>query len=250
MSLPAPIFSTRWKIRRLCLCAAVLAALLGVAPVAAEALPPRVDAEVQARLSFIVGVLERDEPRMRFWFDTWTSGFAMLALAQTGVALSIDDRSTRISSVSGAIKAVIGVAGMLARPPIARTAATELRAVREASPVERRTKLALAESLLRKSADEERSRRGWPALLGAALINLAGAYVLWAGYHEDRGGWIGLGGGVVVAQVQLWSQPRGASLAWSAYASGRYLGPPPPPPAILSWSLLPSPNGLALGASF
>jgi hypothetical protein len=250
MTLPARPSSTRRATRGWALGASLLAGLLCVVPVAAEALPSAADREVSARLAFVVGVLERDEPRMRFWFDSWTSGFAALAVAQTGVALGMDDRSTRISAVSGAIKAAIGVAGMLARPPIARTAATTLRAMGEGSAEERRRKLVQAESLLHESADQEQSRRGWPALLGAALINLAGAYVLWAGYHEDRAGWIGFGGGVVVAQVQLWTQPKGASAAWSAYARGRYLGPPPPAPSMFSWSLLPSPSGLALGGSF
>ncbi|MEO7327078.1 MAG: hypothetical protein ABI193_00775 [Minicystis sp.] len=245
-----PISSTRRTLHRAVLGASLLGALLGAAPAFAQETPAPGDRDVSARLAFLVGVHERDEPRMRLWYDSWTSGFAALALAQTGVALGTEDRSTRISSVAGAIKATIGVVGMLVRPAVSRTAATKLRAMPEGTPEEKRAKLALAESLLQKSAVQERSRRAWPALLGAAIINLTSTYILWAGYHEYRGGWLGLGGGVVVAQVQFWTQPQGATVAWNAYARGQYQGPPPPAPSMFSWSLLPSPNGLALGGTF
>ncbi|MEP7124929.1 MAG: hypothetical protein ABJE95_28630 [Byssovorax sp.] len=248
--LPAPCSSTRRTTRALLLGSALLSFLLHSGAASAQEPAAHADAEVMTRLAFVESALEREEPRMRFWFDSWIGAFAGLALGQAGVALGVTDRKVQISATVGAIKATIGVVGLSARPATARTAASTLRAMTATTPEEHRRKLHLAESLLQKSAEQERGRRSWLALTGSAVINLAGAAVLWIGYRDYKSGWLGLGAGVAVAQVQLWTQPRGAAVAWDAYARGRFYGPLPRPAPGLSFSLLPAPSGVSLAGSF
>lgn len=250
VSSTCPAGCSKSVTRTLLLGSALLSFSLHAGAASAEEPAARADAEVMTRLVFVESALEREEPRMRSWFDSWIGAFAGLALGQAGVALAVTDRKVQISSTVGAIKAAIGVVGFVARPATARTAASTLRAVTATTPEGYRQKLHLAESLLQKSAQQERGRRSWLALTGSAVINLAGAAVLWIGYRDYRSGWIGLGAGVAVAQVQLWTQPRGAAVAWDAYANGRFHGPLPRPRQGPSFSLLPAANGVSLAGSF
>lgn len=208
------------------------------------------DAEVTLRLAYLERVLERDEPRLRLWRDSWVSIFAGLALAQGGLALGATDGGVRAVSIAGGIKSALAFAGVLAAPATGRTAATRLRAEPASTPAERRAKLRLAESLLRASAGDERLRRSWIPLAAGAVLNASGACVIWA-LHRPVEGWLGLGSGVVVGQIQYWSQPTGAVASWEAYAAGRFREPVPrAAPAALRVSVIPGPGGLAIAGSF
>jgi hypothetical protein len=128
------------------------------------------DVEVSTRLQLVTGALEREAPRARVWQDTWTFGFAGLALTQGAVALAATNDGVRVTAVSGGIKATIGLVARLVLPFSAPTAAETLRRAGERTPAERLVKLRLAESLLRRCAQEERFGRSWaPLLLGVAL---------------------------------------------------------------------------------
>ena len=232
---------------------AAAALALGLVPLAV--LVPRsaragdpAGAEISARLAYVVGALEREEAPARTWSDGWTFGFAGLSLTQGALALTATDVGVRVSSVAGAIKSGLGFAARLVLPLTARSAATSLRAMREDTPEARRAKLRAAESLLARSAKEERFGRSWvPLGLGLAL-NLSSTFILWAGYQRAGAGWFGLASGTAVSQLQFWTQPTGAITAWDAYTRGAWGAPPRPPP--VRWSVTPAANGLAVQGAF
>jgi hypothetical protein len=222
--------------------AAAVLLLTGVTPRAARAGEPD---ETSARLAYVIGALEREEPSARLWSDGWTFGFAGLVATQATLALAASDASVRAATVSGAIKSGIGFTARLVLPFTARSAATRMRALPEDTLAARRAKLLAAEALLARSAGEERFSRSWvPLGLGLAL-NLSSTFILWAGFHRPGAGWFGLGAGTAVSQLQFWTQPTGAITAWDAYTRGAWRLPPPRPPAV-RWSV----SGLSVLGSF
>jgi hypothetical protein len=230
-----------------CLLAAAVVVVAGVVPSRARAGDPA-DEAVAARLTYLVGALEQEEPWARTWADGWTAGFAGLAMTQAALAVAATDGGVRAASISGAIKAGVGFAARLVLPFTARSAATRLRAVREDTPDARRAKLRAAEALLAQSAREEGFSRSWvPLGLGVAL-NLSSTFILWAGFHRAGAGWFGLGAGTTVSQLQFWTQPTGAIGAWDAYTRGAWKALPRAP--ALRWSVTPAAGGLAVQRSF
>lgn len=216
---------------------------------ASAADPP--DGEVEARLAYLERALAREQGPMVTWRDGWVAAYAGFVLAQGGFALSATDGAARATAIIGAAKSTIGLVAILATPATARTAATRLEAVSARTPRERREKLRLAESLLRESAREQRFRRGWFPLVGAALVNTAGAWALWAAHRVPVTGWLGIGVGLSVGQIQYWTQPTGAAPAWDAYTRGLFRRAPARAGAAGgSLSVAPSPGGLALAGSF
>jgi hypothetical protein len=236
---------------------AVVGVLFAARP-AAAAEPGPSDADVSARLAYVERALGREERWARVWSYGWLIGFSGLVVGQSVVAITATDDSVRAAAVSGAIKSALGAGVRLFLPFTPASAAATLRRAPAATPAERRAKLRLAESLLRQSAAEERFNRSWFPLTAGAAVNLAGAYVLWAGYHRYGSGWFGLGAGVAVSQLQYWTQPTGLMGAWGAYLrafpSSPALPASTPLPALqkpgMSWSLAPSAGGAGVQLSF
>jgi hypothetical protein len=221
------------------------------------AAPTPDDAMVSARLAYVERALQREEASTRTWHDGWLGAFSALAVLQVAVGSATTDAAVRGTAIVGGTKSLLAVASILVVPYTPLTASTTLRRLGAGTPSDRRTRLQLAESLLQRSASEERLRRSWVPLVAGALLNLGGATVMWAGYHRGGSGWFGLGSGMAIGQLYYHSQPTGAIGAWAAYARARDQGAPPPSTASLatrapgpSWSLAPSPGGVVVQGTF
>jgi len=210
------------------------------------------DADVSARLAWIEGVLERDEPRARLWRSGWLGAYGAVTLAEGALLANAQTSSDRINAAINAGKAGIAFTFVLVSPSTGSTASTILRALPEGTPAERRAKLARAEALLSASAKEERDGRGWFPQIGGALLNVGGAWLSWATTHGSSGaGWFGLLSGVAVGEAQILTTPSGAMRAWEAYArrgSAARLGPVPAP--SMGLSIAPSVGGVTLRGWF
>lgn len=224
-------------------------ALVALAPPArAQRRAALTDSEVRVRLDFIEHAMAREGPAARLWHRGWIWGYAGLTLGEGAVALAAKPSSgLRLSSAVGSAKSAVAFLSMLFSPSTASGADAELSALPEQTPEQRRAKLKLAERLLQKSAGEQHFR-SWFQPLGAALLNLAGTYVLWLGYKSYSQGWISLGSGMAVAELQYFTAPSGSMDAWEAYRAGRFASAPAAP--AVSFTIVPFGRGLAVVGAF
>src|SRR6185437_6490447 len=159
----------------------------------AHAQPVADDADVTARLAWIEGVLQRDEPNVRLWRGAWLGIYSAVVLTEGALIANAQTPATRINSGISAGLASVGFTFVLVSPSTGSTAGSLLQTLPAGTPAERRAKLARAEALLRASAKEERDGRGWFPRVGGAVINLAGAWLSWATTRGTSGmGWLNL----------------------------------------------------------
>jgi hypothetical protein len=182
---------------------ALLTVVLAVTRVEAQSS----DADVSRRLLRIEALLEKEQPRARTWKTSWMIAYGVLALGQGTLALLTDDEAMRADYGVGAVKSGLGFGGLLVFPFRAAHAASDLRELPARTPLERRKKLREAERLLEESAADEELAAGWPGRVAASLVNLAGAYYLWIEHDEFARGWISLGTGMAVSELQIRTQP-------------------------------------------
>lgn len=227
--------------------AALLLSVL-LSPALARAEPALPDAEVTRRLTFLEDVLAREQAATRHWYHSWLAIFGGATLAQGGLVAVAPNRAARVTGLVGGAKSLIAFTFFLSGPSTGTTASAELATVPGDTPAARRVKLRHAEIRLRTIADEERYRQSWFPLIGGAVVNLAGAWITWTVTRRPIPGWIGLGAGTVVSQVQRLTQPTLAMRAWASYARGRADARLPPiGPAL---TVAPLPGGMALQGSF
>jgi len=230
----------------------VLAACAGSAR--AQSVAEMSDADLDARLTWLDRVLDREGLATRVWRGTWIgfySGATALETLLAVLANTPDKRGARIDDGINVAKAALGLGFTLLGPADAGPRADVARAMPTSTRAQRLAKLHYAEASLQAIAAEERSRRGWFGLIGGALVNAAGGWVDWAAIKGNGAlGWINVTTGIAVAQIQFHTQPTGAIRAWDAYkraGAGASLGDPP---AVLRWSIRPSASGVAVQATF
>jgi hypothetical protein len=168
------------------------------------------DAEVERRLSRIERVLAEDQPKARTWRVVWLIAFGALSAGQGVAAFALDDPGMRAEAKVGAVKSGLGFGSVLLRPFRPGHASSDLAELPETTPRERREKLQKAEKLLEESAEDEELGTGWLAHVAASAVNLAGTYYLWIEHERFAGGWLALGSGMAVSEVQIYTHPTGA----------------------------------------
>lgn len=196
---------------------------------------------VSARLASLTRVIVREQAATRLWYDGWVGFFGAGTLVQASLAATAPGRGSRVAALVGGAKAATAFTFMRLSPASGRTAADTLARLPEGTPAARRAKLRRAEELLRAVAAEERARRGLFPLLGGAALNLAGAFTVWAATRGGGAGWFGLGTGIAISQIQLYTQPRGALRAWEAYTPGEE------PARIAAPAITIAPVGMGVG---
>jgi hypothetical protein len=220
------------------------------APVARAQAP---DAEVAARLAFLEARLDAGTGAANRWWYGWFASYGALTLGQYGVALATRDPGLRADAAVGAASSSLGVLGLGLSPFTPSFAAAALRGVPAGTPEERRRKLARAEALLRKGAEDEQLRRGWLAHVAGVGVSLASALVRALAYHRVQSAVLAGVFGVGISELQIFTLPRAAIRDWDAYGKGAWAGAPrasaPRAPAV-SFGLAPVPGGVGVAATF
>jgi hypothetical protein len=185
-----------------------LAAVLAVSGVA-HAEEDRTDDEVEARLHFIQTRLKAESVQAHAWEYGW--GVVDIAGAGFGAYQIAQSHSTAETAdgIVGVVKSVGGVAGLALAPLKTARGAHELDDLSDATPEDRAKRLQLAESLLRRNAEESDVRYSWKPHVINAAINLLGGVVTglcgdWARGAQSAG--IGL----AVGELQIWTRPWNA----------------------------------------
>jgi hypothetical protein len=243
------------------------------APIAGAA-PELAAVSAAARLGFVRDVMRDQAGRARTWTWVWGIGGLALAAGNFGLAALADTPDHRVDPLVGGVTSLFIPAALLVKPVavIANHAALEDYLALTASTSgegDACATLARAEELLVASAEDEALGVGVLAQAIAILGNGAIALFLGLGYGHWAGALLNGGGGLVITEVQIFTQPTGAVRALESYRRGAVQVAPQPP--RVAWSVmplvpivaprvaaseatgstsLPQARGLALGASF
>jgi hypothetical protein len=118
-----------------------------------------------------------------------------------------DDGGERADQVVNAVKSGIGLTRNLVAPPVIRKAPQDLAAIDPAAPDGCARRLARAEEILVRAAEQaQRERRAWLPHLGNLALNLVGAVIVAEGFDEGSG-WSSGAIGLAVGEVRIWSYP-------------------------------------------
>jgi hypothetical protein len=157
----------------------------------------------------------------------------------------LDDAGERADQIVSAVKSGIGLGQNLWMPPPARDGADALRGMPADSAAACAERLARAEDVLRRNAEESREQRfGWIPHAGNLALNAAGALIVTQGFDE-KSGWASAALGLVVGEITIWTYPWQAPGALAEYERRFPASGVPQPPAA-SLHLEPWGNGARL----
>jgi hypothetical protein len=167
------------------------------------------DGEVVSNLRWIEGELSAEKSPSLWWWNGWLGIFSVLTVAQTTGLFITNDAELKQDLGVGAVESLLSTVGILFLTPLeAKTAVDALRALPASSPEERASKLAEAERLLTKSAEDEAFGRSWISHAVGIAVSLAGGLVIWQGFDRPLvDGLLNFGIGVALAEVQIFTQP-------------------------------------------
>ncbi len=195
-----------------------LALALALAPVTALAdppvtEPPAVVASVAAPAPVVdprLALLERDATHARIWFWGFTAAYAVATVAETTLALALEDPGLRIDAAVGAGCAALAVAGMVITPvPRVWRAAADAR------------RTGNIDAAMVAAADAENSGRAWYNHVLVGVVSVASGLILWVGYDRPVSAAITFAQDVIVGEANLLLIPtraarhRNSAVAWS-----------------------------------
>jgi hypothetical protein len=214
--------------------------------------------DARERTRFVRGVMRDQAHRARVWSWTWGAtgtGLAAGSFVLAGLAKTPDDR---VDPLVGGATSLLIPAAMLIQP--LRVMGDDERLAREVPatsvsepPEDTCRRLARMEALFIASADDEAFGVGIVAQALAVGVNGAVALILGLGYHHWTGALLNGGGGFVLSEFQLYTQPTGAIDALAQYRRGSLDAAALVTPNI-GWRIAPlvfaENRGLVIGATF
>lgn len=198
----------------------VIAITLRASP--ASAAPPAApqalsDAQVGRRLGFIESRLQSGTRSANIWWQASYYGWTALTVGQFVVAIAARDPGLRKDMAVSTVASSLGVIPLGLFPLPARTAASDLAAFPDATPAERRRKLAAAERLLEASAEAEAIGRSWMSHVLSASVSIGFGLVLGLGYDRPSQGVFNAVTGIALSELQILTQPTAAIDDLDAY---------------------------------
>ncbi len=170
----------------------------------------------EARYAYIERALAHTQRYGQIFDRVWGLGFAGVAVVQASVGATrpfafVDEGQQKSLCVS-ATKTAIGAFSHALRPTRVYRPTWE--------PADPCGSVADAEDKLKRTARVQRKRSGWRAHVEGLALNLSGVLVLGLGYDLWKEAAVGFTIGFVVGQIRLYTYPRHAIRAWSAYRAG------------------------------
>jgi hypothetical protein len=200
----------------------LLFAGLGCASISGPPSPPdpaisRCPPPLAVRLRFLEERIADEALYAQRYWTFWTGVHGGGLAVSAGMAAIEDGRGQRANHVVNAAKAGIGLTRDLLSPPLAKDALREMRGVDLAAPGGCEQRLAYAEGLLVRAAEQaHRERRSWLPHLSNLALNLIGALIVAEGYHEGSG-WSSGALGLVVGEIEIWTYPARAEKILEEY---------------------------------
>jgi hypothetical protein len=204
----------------------------------AEAALERCTGEVAGRLRFLEASLEGDRRYADLWWKGWSAVYAGGLLVQGTRAAFEEEQGKRADLIVTAAKSGIGLARDWWSPPPGRLGTSELAGLPTDTPEDCAERLARAEELLRRNAEDSRdARRSWLPHLFNFGLNLAGAVIVAEGFDESAG-WASGALGFAVGEGRIWSYPWQAQSRLTEYER-RFPASGTPAPPQATWHFEP-----------
>lgn len=143
-----------------------------------------------------ITLLERDATHARIWWWGFTLTYAVVASAETVLALTLEDPGLRIDAAVGAGSAWLGVGGMIISP---------IPNVWRANEASRTT--ASFDASFARAVKAETDGRAWYNHAACAAVALAAGAILWIGYDRPGSAIFNFASNLVVGEVNLFTQP-------------------------------------------
>ncbi|RUR29068.1 hypothetical protein [Vreelandella nanhaiensis] len=164
-------------------------------------------------------VFERGASHANAWQWGWTGIYGTSLAYNAYQSSEASDRDDRFDARVGVVKSALALGGMLmdSQPHPA--------ALAEYERLKARGELSGVQALGLELAQAERERRGWGARVSSLVVNgVAGAVIAADGRESD--GAINFATGMLVNELQIWTQPNQASSAINRFQPARLsLGP-------------------------
>jgi hypothetical protein len=187
--------------------------------------PELAEIDAHRRLAFVREVMDDQARRARTWSLAWAvTGLGLAAGGYTQAALA-DTRDDRIDPVVGATASLFIPAAIVVLPLEVMAHQRALEAdLANLSPAEGARGLCDAlgrtERLLAQSAADEAFHAGVVTQLLVIGGNTAIALFLGLGFDHWRGALINGGGGLLISEIQIFTQPTGAVVELARYRRG------------------------------
>lgn len=185
------------------------------APAGADSRLAEIDAS--ERLDFLRHEIEREAGRSDLWREAWTGGLGAAIVGTVAVGVTDPNPVRRVDSMVSVTKTLVPIVQMNVAPPRVIHDAKSLSTPGDAPC----TALANAEALLMRDARNEAGVYRWRTHLLPLAANLLIAVALGT-FLDDN--WtpalLGLGAGLVVNEIRMWSQPRDLVATLERYRAG------------------------------
>lgn len=164
-------------------------------------------------------VFENGARHATWWDAGWMGIYATSLVVNAYQSSEASSRDDRFDARVGTVKSALALGGMLTDRQPHRAALAEygrLKAQGELSGVQ---------ALGLQLAQAERERRGWEARVSSLVVNsVAGAVI--AADGRERDGAVNFATGMLINELQIWTQPHQASRAINHFQPARVsLGP-------------------------
>ena len=195
----------------------------GQCPAVDGSVPALAEIDARKRLAFVATVMDDQARRARTWSFAWAiTGFGLAASNYTQAAFFEDTFDDRLDPLVGATTSLVIPAAILVDPLAVmkhwRTLESDLTAL---SPAEGLTglceTLARAERSLALSAEDEAFKAGIFTQIFVIAGNGAVALFLGLGFDHWRGALVNGGGGLLISEFQIYTQPTGAVTQLARY---------------------------------
>ena len=179
------------------------------------------DSEVTSHFVYIQSSLDGGQKAANLWWYGWGAAYGALTVEQFVAHSQADTEKERQDTLVGYVTSSSGVIGQLVAPVEAGRLAARLRAMPGDTAEQRQTKLAAAESFLRRSAAQEALGRSWKMHVMTGAVNLGIGLFLWLRYDRPaRDGLTVFAIGQLVSEVQIFTQPMKAVRDLREYEQG------------------------------
>ncbi len=194
-------------------------------------------AEISAseRLDFLRHEIDREAGRSDLWREAWTGGLGAAIVGTVAVGATDPNPVRRVDSMVSVTKTLVPIVQMNVAPPLVIRDARTLRA--PGAIEDPCVALARAEALLVRDAHNEAGVYRWRTHLLPLAANILIAAALGT-FLDDN--WtpalLGLGAGLVVNEIRMWSQPRDLLDTLERYRAGNLA----PSRRAARWTVAPS----------
>ncbi|MDW5378596.1 hypothetical protein R6258_16885 [Halomonas sp. HP20-15] len=148
------------------------------------------------------------------WRYGWGGVYAASLANNLYQASEADDQDDRFDGRVGAVKSALALGGVITDPQPHPAAHRRLEALAEQGD---REALNDARELMRATAAEERARHAWQARLDSLVVNTLGGLAIGVGDDRPRDGLVNFATGMLVGELQIWTQPTQAGAALNRF---------------------------------